>query len=76
MFPMKPCRICGKFPSQRHHKDGNTENNIKSNIDFLCPKHHVYADRLPTLRRIAFSGGKESVKYAIRDDKGHFVKRS
>lgn len=39
------CEIadCGAR-AERHHKDGNTSNNERSNIAFLCHKHHVEAD--------------------------------
>ena len=39
-----PCRVCGNPKSERHHKDGNTENNVPDNIDILCRKHHMEAD--------------------------------
>ena len=76
MFPMEECEICGKYPSQRHHIDGNPQNNVRSNISFLCPKHHVHADRLETLRKIAYSGGRASVNGALRDNNGRFIKRT
>ena len=44
MYPPQPCRICGKA-AERHHKDGNPLNNKASNIDFLCRKHHMEADK-------------------------------
>lgn len=39
------CEIaeCGR-KAERHHKDGNTRNNDRSNIAFLCNKHHKEAD--------------------------------
>ena len=30
--------------AERHHKDGDTFNNDRSNIAFLCPRHHRIAD--------------------------------
>lgn len=40
-----PCEVngCGK-KAERHHIDGNTSNNDRSNIAFLCNKHHKEAD--------------------------------
>lgn len=29
-----------KLTLEFHHKDGNTENNVRSNIEFLCPNCH------------------------------------
>lgn len=35
--------VCGK-KAERHHKDGNTHNNDRSNVRFLCRKHHHEED--------------------------------
>lgn len=75
LYPNVLCDVCGYFPAQRHHKDGNTCNNSRENIAFLCPKHHIYADRLDHVRRISFLGGNASVKNCVRDKLGHFIKR-
>lgn len=40
----KPCEACGSSVSERHHKDGNTANNKRSNIAFLCRRCHMLAD--------------------------------
>ena len=39
------CEIClDARPIDRHHKDGNTQNNDRSNIAFLCRRCHQKAD--------------------------------
>lgn len=39
------CEIAGcSKKAERHHKDGNTGNNERSNIAFLCHRHHVLED--------------------------------
>ena len=32
-------------PAERHHVDGDTHNNVRSNIMFLCRNHHHEEDR-------------------------------
>lgn len=45
MYPSQPCEVCGTMTKvQRHHVDMNTLNNDRSNIQFLCPLHHVAAE--------------------------------
>lgn len=41
MFKLEPCEVCGSKKSERHHIDGNTLNNVRKNIMFLCRKHHI-----------------------------------
>ena len=36
------CKACA--PMDRHHKDGNTQNNDRSNLAFLCRKCHQKED--------------------------------
>ena len=36
---LKPCRVCNKTPSHRHHPD--ISNPLK--VEFLCPLHHKKA---------------------------------
>lgn len=69
----KPCEVCGKSPSQRHHKDGNPSNNNSDNISRLCPKHHIHADRMEHMRRIQKIGTKISIAQAQRDSFGRFI---
>lgn len=55
------CEKCGNVPPvDRHHKDGNTFNNERSNIEFLCRKCHQFEDgRLEFLRtQMPSVGGK------------------
>lgn len=76
IFPeSKPCEVCGKPNSQRHHKDGNPCNNRPSNIQRLCPKHHIHADRMDHMRRIQPVGSRISVAGCVRDKTGKFSKR-
>ena len=49
-------------------------NNTASNIALLCPKHHIHADRLPLLRRIAGKGGRSRAAFGLRDVGGRFCK--
>jgi ribosome-binding protein aMBF1 (putative translation factor) len=51
MFPATtPCERCGKQTAERHHKDGNTLNNARDNIRFLCRRCHMIEDgRLGTV---------------------------
>lgn len=35
--------VCGE-PAERHHVDGDTHNNARSNVRFLCRKHHHTED--------------------------------
>ena len=44
MYPLEPCEVCGSEKSERHHKDDDTLNNDRSNIQFLCRKHHMEVD--------------------------------
>ena len=74
MFPDAPCRVCGKFPAQRHHKDNNPLNNVIENIDMLCMKHHIHADyRLQMLRNNAKIAGLTRAKTAKRNILGRFI---
>jgi hypothetical protein len=41
-FAAEPCEVCGSSARvHRHHKDGNPTHNARTNIAFLCPRHHV-----------------------------------
>src|SRR6185369_12100838 len=52
-FPSIPKCACGKL-AERHHKDGNTANNDKSNIAFVCRRCHMQEDgRLARFRKLA-----------------------
>lgn len=44
LYPLEPCEICGSKKSERHHVDGDTLNNERANIQFLCRKHHMEID--------------------------------
>jgi hypothetical protein len=56
MFPVLPdgCETCGAGKRlDRHHKDGNTLNNNRDNIAFLCRKCHMAADgRLDRMKEV------------------------
>lgn len=63
-FPMPElCEACEKVPPvDRHHRDGNSQNNDPSNIAFLCRRCHMAADgRLEFVRTAMPSmGGRVS----------------
>ena len=44
MYYLLPCQKCGSKNSERHHIDSNPKNNNRSNIMFVCRKHHVAID--------------------------------
>lgn len=69
----QPCSVCGKVNGQRHHKDGNPDNNHPSNIAWLCPKHHVHADRLAHMKKIRPAGTAASLAVCKRDSSGRFA---
>jgi thymidylate synthase ThyX len=41
LFPTEPCEACGVAEGHRHHKDRDTFNNVRSNIEFLCASCHT-----------------------------------
>lgn len=43
-FPLEPCEVCSSERADRHHIDGNVNNNERSNIAFLCRRHHMERD--------------------------------
>ena len=43
-FKIDKCEICSKQAIDRHHKDGNTLNYKKDNIQFLCRRCHMIID--------------------------------
>lgn len=58
-FSLGPCETCGKVGIDRHHKDGNTLNNVPENIKILCRKCHMKEDgRLYKLRQYPRYGVK------------------
>ena len=50
------CERCGKSGRlDRHHKDENTANNLRENIEFLCRKCHMTADgRINRMREVRY----------------------
>ena len=43
-IPLGPCEKCGKLGVDRHHRDGDTGNNRRSNIAILCRRCHMEED--------------------------------
>lgn len=43
-YPLGPCERCGRAAVDRHHKDGDTGNNRRSNIAILCRRCHMLED--------------------------------
>jgi len=46
LYPSQPCEDCGARVAHRHHVNGDRQNNERSNIRFLCRRHHVAAHRV------------------------------
>jgi hypothetical protein len=44
LYRLGLCERCGRRGVDRHHKDGNTGNNDRSNIEILCRKCHMIVD--------------------------------
>lgn len=44
LYKLGPCEHCGKPARDRHHKDDDTGNNIRSNIEILCRSCHMKVD--------------------------------
>lgn len=43
---------CDEPAYDRHHRDGDTDNNDRENVEFLCRRHHMLADgRLEAFKR-------------------------
>jgi len=57
LFPnIGPCEQCNAPNAERHHVDGNTANNERSNIKALCRRCHMSKDgRLEVFRVLAVS---------------------
>jgi len=43
-YPLADCERCGEPATDGHHNDGDTGNNIPSNIEKLCRRCHMAAD--------------------------------
>jgi 5-methylcytosine-specific restriction endonuclease McrA len=62
-FALGLCEECGAPAMDRHHKDGDTGNNVPSNIAILCRSCHMKADgRLDALRSMAIENAARLVK--------------
>lgn len=55
-YPLGPCERCGKPAVDRHHKDADTKNNARHNIEILCRMCHFAQDQ----RTAKALGGKPS----------------
>jgi hypothetical protein len=43
--PLGPCEDCGSAPAtHRHHVNGDTHDNRRANLRFLCPRCHMTGD--------------------------------
>ncbi len=63
LFPViGPCVKCGNRKSERHHKNGNTLDNRKSNIAVLCRRCHMRSDgRLAQFKKLALKNQPKAV---------------
>jgi hypothetical protein len=60
MYALGACDGCGKPATDRHHKDGDTGNNVASNIGLLCRRCHMTEDgRLESLRALGRANGEK-----------------
>lgn len=60
MYALGSCDDCGKPATDRHHKDGDTGNNVASNIGLLCRRCHMIEDgRLERLKATARLNGEK-----------------
>lgn len=54
LYQLGACEDCGRPGVDRHHKDGDTDNNLPENIAILCRRCHQEEDgRLEGLRERA-----------------------
>jgi hypothetical protein len=68
----QPCEKCGNKKTDRHHIDGDTSNNSKGNIAWLCRRCHMKEDgRLVAFTKLAIANQQNG-----RDDEGRFRKTS
>ena len=62
LFPIiGPCKSCGSPRSERHHKNGNTRDNRRSNIIPLCRSCHMKIGHPENMERF-----RESAKRRIK----------
>lgn len=80
MYPViGACERCGADKTERHHKDGNTLNNVSSNIAVLCRRCHMDADgrlseateKMKTLRVIGVQVAAEKKRAMTHCKRGH-----
>lgn len=79
LFPiLEPCEVCQSPKTERHHRDADTWNNTRSNIQFLCHKHHVAVDRrwakLAGNMRLVKPDGSWKVRYHNQRKDDHMVR--
>jgi predicted amidophosphoribosyltransferase len=57
------CERCGKPATERHHKDGDTGNNVRSNLAFLCRRCHMIEDgRLARFEALARANARRQAQ--------------
>jgi hypothetical protein len=44
LYKLGKCELCPEPATDRHHRDGNTGNNVLSNISLLCRRCHMVVD--------------------------------
>lgn len=62
-----PCEVCRAKKVEIHHRDGDRNNNDMENLQPLCKKHHVEAEKI--LREI----GIKTWNYTNRGETGKFI---
>ena len=66
IYALGDCERCALPATERHHKDKNTGNNLKSNIMILCRRCHMVEDgRLEKLRALEHKGAPPKHTHCI-----------
>lgn len=62
-YALSECERCGKPATDRHHKDDDTGNNARENIQLLCRRCHMEVDgRLSVFAELGKANAKKMTK--------------
>ncbi len=62
-YKLNKCERCNGKATDRHHKDGDTGNNDRSNLEFLCRRCHMEVDG--RLEKLKTTGKQRGLKLAV-----------